>query len=253
MTGLSYNCPPLIELSIDKGAKTKDGLYKLLDSCAKVSSILYPQVKQHPALLQYEDMLGNSAVSSGKTSIMGMNSGWPYQYTGLSRYGEELYKIYLKKVDAVTLEYYKGVIDGLEKRKAWDSGTGYSQIIAIEKELNCTQPLVQYTVGYLGGDAIKRDAERFQAIVDSYKRLKAANKEITDIGEKWQVRFSQGADAAVHAGIDRQDGEGGQGPARAASAGRRGRTKRGGRFRGEQPHRRGPCTPDPGQALHDRE
>ena len=115
MTGLSYNCPPLIELSIDKGAKTKEGLYKLLDSCAKVSSILYPQVKQHPALLQYEDMLGNSAVSSGKTSIMGMNSGWPYQYTGLSRYGEELYKIYLKKVDAVTLEYYKGVIDGLEK------------------------------------------------------------------------------------------------------------------------------------------
>ncbi len=192
MTGLSYNCPPLIELSIDKGAKTKEGLYKLLDSCAKVSSILYPQVKQHPALLQYEDMLGNSAVSSGKTSIMGMNSGWPYQYTGLSRYGEELYKIYLKKVDAVTLEYYKGVIDGLEKRKAWDSGTGYSQIIAIEKELNCTQPLVQYTVGYLGGDAIKRDADRFQAIVESYKRLKTANKEITDIGEKWQVSFLKG-------------------------------------------------------------
>ncbi len=192
MTGLSYNCPPLIELSIDKGAKTKEGLYKLLDSCAKVSSILYPQVKQHPALLQYEDMLGNSAVSSGKTSIVGMNSGWPYQYTGLSRYGEELYKIYLKKVDTVTLEYYKGVVDGLEKRKAWDTGTGYSQIIAIEKELNCTQPLVQYTVGYLGGDAIKRDAERFQAIVESYKRLKAANKEITDIGEKWQAGYLKG-------------------------------------------------------------
>ena len=192
MTGLSYNCPPLIELSIDKGAKTKDGLYKLLDSCAKVSSILYPQVKQHPTLLQFEDMLGNSAVSSGKTSIMGMNSGWPYQYTGLSRYGEELYMIYLKKVDAVTLEYYKGVIDGLEKRKAWDSGTGYSQIVAIEKELGCTAPLVQYTVGYLGGDAIKSDAERFQAIVDSYKRLKAANKEIADIGEKWQAGFLNG-------------------------------------------------------------
>ena len=51
---------------------------------------------------------------------------------------------------------------------------------------------MQYTVGYLGGDAIKRDAERFQAIVESYKRLKAANKEITDIGEKWQAGYPQG-------------------------------------------------------------
>ncbi len=192
MTGLSYNCPPLIEISVGKDAKSQEGLYKLLDSCAKVSSILYPQVKQHPTLVQYEEMLGNSAVSSGRTSILGMNSGWPYQYSGLSRYGEELYRIYLKKVDAVTLEYYKGVIDGLEKRKAWDTGTGYSQIIAIERELNCTQPLVQYTVGYLGGDAIKRDADRFQAIVDSYKRLKAANKGITDLAEKWQAGFLKG-------------------------------------------------------------
>ncbi len=192
MTGLSYNCPPLIEISVGKDAKSQEGLYKLLDSCAKVSSILYPQVKQHPVLLQYEEMLGNSAVSSGRTSILGMNSGWPYQYSGLSRYGEELYRIYLKKVDAVTLEYYKGVIDGLEKRKAWDTGTGYSQIIAIERELNCTQPLVQYTVGYLGGDAIKRDAERFQAIVESYKRLKAANKGIADLADKWQVGFLKG-------------------------------------------------------------
>jgi hypothetical protein len=192
MTGLSYNCPPLVQLTIDKDAKSREGLYKLLDSCAKVSSILYPQVKQHPALLQYEEMLGNSAVSSGKMSIMGMNSGWPYQYTGLSRYGEELYKIYLKKVDAVTLEYFKGVIDGLEKRKAWDTGTGYSQIVEIERELNCSQPLVQYTVGYLGGDAIKRDAERFQAIVDSYKRLKAADKGIADLADKWQTPFIKG-------------------------------------------------------------
>ncbi len=192
MTELAYDCPPRIELSIGREAKSQEGLYKLLDSCAKVSSILYPQVKQHPALLQYENMLGNSAVSSGRASILGMNSGWPYQYTGLSRYGEALYNIYLKKVDAVTLEYYKGVIDGLEKRKAWDSGTGYSQIVAIEKELGCTVPLVKYTVGYLGGDAIKSDAERFQAIVDSYKRLKAANKGITELGEKWQADFLKG-------------------------------------------------------------
>ena len=192
MTALSYDCPPRIDLSVGKDAKSQEGLYRLLDSCAKISSILYPQVRQHPALLQYEEMLGNSAVSSGKTSILGMNSGWPYQYSGLSRYGEALYKIYLKKVDAVTLEYFKGVIDGLEKLKAWDTGTGYAQIVAIEKELGCTTPLVKYTVGALGGDAIKSDAERFQKIVDGYKRLKAANQGIEDIAKRWQADFLKG-------------------------------------------------------------
>ncbi|HWR59444.1 MAG TPA: hypothetical protein VN328_11205, partial [Thermodesulfovibrionales bacterium] len=202
MTGFTYDCPPVISPKIDAKTKSKEGLFDLVNSCKKVSVILYSQIKNHPAVVQFEEMLSNPAVSSGKASIMGVGTGWPYQYAGLSKYGEGLYKIYRKKVDDVTLEYFKGVIDGLEKRKSWEVGTGYAKIMEIEKELGCTRPLMEYTKGVgitghvLGGDNlkedVKNDAKRFQEVVDTYNKLKESNKAIAGLKERWQAEFLEG-------------------------------------------------------------
>ena len=204
MTELSYPCPnpkKTIHLTINNGQiEQKDGLYKLLISCPHVSSILYPKIHDHPALKQFEEMLDSPAVSSGKAEILGFGAGWPYFYIGLSPYGKKLYNLYLKKVDEVTLEYFKGVIDGIEKRKAWQTGTGYAQIIKIEKKIGCRRPLVEYTksesvLAHIkgGGDdfkeEIKRDAKRFQNIVDTYNKLEQSNKKIMDLRDKWKANF----------------------------------------------------------------
>ena len=221
MTGLSYPCPnpkKTIQLTIenkkikpkdkqikskDIQIKPKDNLYKILISCPHISSILYPKIHNHPALKQFEEMLDSPSVSTGKAEILGFGAGWPYLYIGLSQYGKKLYKLYLKKVDEVTLEYFKGVIDGLEKRKAWETGTGYAEIIKLEKKLGCRKPLIEYTKninlsGYLsehilGGDNfkedIKKDAKRFQDVIDTYKKIEVYNKKILILKKKWKANF----------------------------------------------------------------
>jgi tetratricopeptide (TPR) repeat protein len=183
ITSLSYKCPSggTVEL------ETKEAILKLPDTCPGVYHIIIPQIKNHPVLMAFQEMLDNKSVSSGRT-----DNYFPYKWDLMeSKYGQELYKTYRKKVDDVVLEYFKGLVEKLEKAKAWASGSGYVNIIRIEMELGCTKPLVQFKVGYFGQDDILGDAERFQKIADDYTRLRDSTKTILGIKEKWQLGFPQ--------------------------------------------------------------
>jgi hypothetical protein len=180
---ITYDCPVGGSIIVES-----DRIRTLPEQCSSLSVIFYPQVRQHPVMGQLEEMLEKPAVSSGKLPT----TVWPYSYSGLSLYGERLYDLYKKQVDKVTGDYFQGVVDALQKRKAWDTGTGYAEIIKIEKELNCEAPLVKYSVGYLGGDDSKADAERFQKIVDNYKRLKKANGEVLAMAKEWEANLLDG-------------------------------------------------------------
>ncbi len=170
MVSLEYDCP-----TRGKQSYTRDTLNKLPDECPSVSSLIYPQIKQHPVLVQYEETLGNSAVSNGPYTSM----GWPYKYAGLNQYGESIHKQYLAKVDKATQEYFAGVIEELERRHAYAIGTGYADVSRIERELECLKPLAKPT------NNPAADQKVFDAIKADYTLIVNVNKSI----EEWKKTF----------------------------------------------------------------
>ena len=170
MVSLEYDCP-----SKGKQSYARDTLSTLPNACPSVTSVIYPQIKQHPVLVQYEETLGHSAVSNGAYTSM----GWPYKYAGLNQYGESIHKQYLAKVDKVTREYFAGVIEELERRHAYAMGTGYADVALIERELNCEKPLAKMT------NDPAADQKVFDAIKADYAAIVNANKSI----EEWTKTF----------------------------------------------------------------
>jgi len=202
MTGIVYPCPSGGTLTLD----TREAVLQLPKKCPGVYHIILPEIKNHPAILGLQEVLANEAVSSGP---MGQ---FPYTYdTRGSKYGEQLYTLYRKKVDEVVIEYFKGVVEKLEIIKGWATGTNYAGLIGIERELECSEPLVSYSgvpwhkyifrIPFTGDERdissierimgrkdIKADAERFQAIVDNYSRLKKYNSSVvSNIRDKWDA------------------------------------------------------------------
>ena len=79
--------------------------------------------------------------------------------TKKSKYGVQLLKIYRKKVEDVALEYFKGVVEQLEKAQEWASGKKLVEVLQIEKELECTESLIKFNIGYFGGDRYLDDVK----------------------------------------------------------------------------------------------
>ncbi len=189
IVSLKYKCPSGDEIFLNK----KEDILNIPKTCPGVYHIIIPQIKNHPVLVQLQEMLSNKSISSGQ---MGE---FPYKYdTRGSKYGEEIYNLYRKKVDDVVLEYFRGLVEKLEIAKGWASGTSYAEIIKIEKELNCTYHLVEYSKSpswksyVLGPDKstedIRDDAERFQTIINNYNQLKKYNSGIVkDIVDEWNI------------------------------------------------------------------
>lgn len=177
ISSIAYRCYTYTDVTL----KTREDILGLPKKCPRVYETILPQIQDHPMIRNLQDILKQPSVSSGRSGA------FPYTYdTSGSRYGKQLYDLYLKKVDEVVLEYFKGVVERLEAAKKWASGTGYADIIRIERELGCTKPLVSFTVGALGSDDILGDAQRFQKIVADYNSLKEANKAVLELKNRWQ-------------------------------------------------------------------
>jgi hypothetical protein len=182
ITGLSYKCPSNGDMTITG----RDEILGLPMKCGAVFQTLIPQIKEHPVLLQYQEMLDNSAVSSGR---MG-NFPFKWDVKG-GKYGEQLLKIYRKKVDDVALEFFRGVIEQLEKAQAWASGKKLTDILLIERELGCAETLIKFNIGYFGGDRYLEDVKQLQAMVDNFGQLKKANESILAVKDRWKASEPQ--------------------------------------------------------------
>ncbi len=178
LTSVTYKCPSEGEMTVTG----RDAILKLPMRCTGLYQILIPQIKNHPVLLQYQEMLDNSAVSSGRMGTFPFN--WDVRG---GKYGEQLLKTYRKKVDDTAVEYFKGVVEQLEKAQAWWSGKKLHEVVRIEKELGCRESLITFNVGYFGGDSYLEDVKELQALVDNFGQLKNANESILKIKDKWQA------------------------------------------------------------------
>lgn len=149
---LRYECPELIELS-------RADAHTLPTRCPKVWQLIAPQIKYHPAIQVYEEMLAKKEVSSGHDSI------FPYTYSGLNAYGERIQQAYRKQIDRVVEEYFKGVIAELEKRRNFEGGETYKKLQEIEKALGCSKPLLKDS----------KDRKLIEELISDYESVKKVN------------------------------------------------------------------------------
>ncbi|HGJ67344.1 TPA: hypothetical protein ENS27_18435 [bacterium] len=88
ISSLKYRCPSGDEIALSN----KEQILNLSKTCPAVYHIIIPEIKNHPVLIQLQEMLSNKSISSEQ---MGE---FPYKYdTRGSKYGEELYNLYRRK------------------------------------------------------------------------------------------------------------------------------------------------------------
>ncbi len=180
---ISYDCPGKGTVTV-----TRDEAFSLPELCPDISNILVPQVKNDPSIVLYHELLVNPAISDGQSGI----PVWPRKYLNLSRYGGKLWQEYSDAVWRTTRRFFAGVIEELEKRKAFTEGEGLRRIKEIEKELSCTGPLVELT-----GDPAT-DRKVIEDVISDYEQLEQVNAEIARIREEWNVVSLRPHRAACH-------------------------------------------------------
>lgn len=165
---IKYDCSgKLIELNREQASK-------LPQQCAEVWRIIASQIKTHPVIATYEEMLANQTVSSGHDSI------FPYTYNGLSPFGKNLQAAYRKQVDKVVEEYFKGVIEELEKRRQYETGDLYARVLEIGKEIGCSKPIVER------GQLTRKQLEE---LIGQYDSMKKSNARIQAIKTRFNADF----------------------------------------------------------------
>jgi hypothetical protein len=168
----------LVSISYDCGGKLivldRANASKLPSRCPEVWRIIASQIKTYPVLAVYEEMLGNASVSSGHDSI------FPYTYSGLSSYGKSLQTAYRKQVDKVNEDYFKGVIEELEKRRNFNSGNLYARILEIGKEIGCSRPIVEKN---------QLSRKQLEDLIGQYDAMKKSNLGIKSIKTRWNADF----------------------------------------------------------------
>ena len=177
LESVKYNCPGrgggMIELQ-------RDQLHTMPDKCAYIWQRLAPQFRNHGVIQQFEKMLGSSAVSGGALT----SAGWPYEYLYLNeKTGKYIHQQYKAKVAALAREYFMKLIGELEKRKEWDSGTGFSKADALVKELGCDAGVGRRT-GNLDADKVV-----FQKLLKDATDIKQANQLIAILKNAWTAEF----------------------------------------------------------------
>ncbi|MFO7877017.1 MAG: laminin B domain-containing protein [Desulfovermiculus sp.] len=156
--------------------------YSLPRKVPYLSNVLVPQVSLHPAIKMYHELLELEAISDGQISSTFFAS-WPRRYRNLSLYGERLWQEYVQEVDTVTRQYFAEVIQELEKRHAFLQGAGSDRIQEIEKELGCSESLLQLT-----GDQ-DRDRPSMESLIDDWDELQAVRKNLRQLREHWRASF----------------------------------------------------------------
>ncbi|MBX9693581.1 MAG: hypothetical protein K2Z81_14425, partial [Cyanobacteria bacterium] len=174
---LTYKCD--VPQHSEHVCKTREEILDLPNQCPDIWKLFTPEVKEHPAITIFEDMLKSNLVSDGE-----MDGAWPKRYSNLSeKYGVQLYRLYKLKIDQVTKKYFEGVIEELERRHAYDKGETYKRILEISKELGCAEPIAEKS-----GDS-SADQKKFDEIILNYDELKKANQAIEAIKTKWNASF----------------------------------------------------------------
>jgi hypothetical protein len=124
----------------------------------------------------YHLLLAKSELSDGQSDI----PVWPRKYRNLSLYGEKLWQEYAQEVKKVTRQYFSEVIKELEKRKAFDQGSGEKKIAEIANELGCGDEL-QKRVG--------TERSALEKVIDDWDAWNKSHSSLMEFRERWKAFF----------------------------------------------------------------
>ncbi len=154
----------------------RDEAFTLPELVPKISNILVPQVRTHPSIAMYHELLARKELSDGQSGI----PVWPRRYLNLSLYGERLYEKYVSEVKTVTRQYFADVIAELEKRKAFDQGTNEKKLREIGEELGCGGSLLDKT-------GSGREAQ--EAVIADWEEWLKVHGALMEFRERWSAFF----------------------------------------------------------------
>lgn len=155
---------------------SRDEAFTLPELVPKISNILVPQVRTHPSIAMYHELLARKELSDGQSGI----PVWPRRYLNLSLYGERLYEKYVSEVKTVTRQYFADVIAELEKRKAFDQGTNEKKLLEIGEELGCGASLLEKT-------GSGREAQ--EGVIAGWEEWLKVHGALMEFRERWSAFF----------------------------------------------------------------
>ena len=171
VTGIVYTQPDGRKITVDR-----DEIYTLPEKAPHISNILVPQVRTHPNIAMYHELLTKKELSDGQSGA----PVWPRKYLNPSLYGQKLWDEYAREVKNVTRQYFAEVIGELEKRKAFDQGTGEKLVVEIGAELGCGEELLEL---------VGREREALEAVVADWKEWKLAHAALMEFRERYKAFF----------------------------------------------------------------
>lgn len=154
----------------------RDEAFTLPELVPKISNILVPQVRTHPSIAMYHELLARKELSDGQSGI----PVWPRRYLNLSLYGERLHEKYVSEVKRVTRQYFADVIAELEKRKAFDQGTNEKKLLEIGEELGCGASLLEKTGS---------GREPQEAVIADWEEWLKVHAALMEFRERWSAFF----------------------------------------------------------------
>lgn len=168
-----------IVYTLPNGKKTevgRDEIYTLPEKVPHISNILVPQVRTHPTIAMFHELLAKPELSDGQSDV----PVWPRKYRNPSLYGQKLWEEYAGEVKNVTRQYFAEVIEELQKRKAFDQGTGEKLVSEIGAELGCGDELL----GLVG-----REREALEAVVANWREWKQTHAALMEFRERYRAYF----------------------------------------------------------------
>lgn len=154
----------------------RDEAFTLPERVPKISNILVPQVRTHPSIAMYHELLAKKELSDGQSGI----PAWPRRYLNLSLYGERMYEKYVSEVKTVTRQYFAEVIAELEKRKAFDQGTNEKKLREIGEELGCGDSLLE---------KVGSGREAQEAVIAHWEEWLKVHAALMEFRERWSAFF----------------------------------------------------------------
>lgn len=168
-----------IEYTLPNGSKTsvsRDEVFTLPEKVPHISNILVPQVRTHPTIAMFHELLAKPELSDGQSDA----PVWPRKYRNPSLYGQKLWEEYAREVKNVTRQYFAEVIEELEKRKAFDQGTGEKMVSEIGAELGCGDELF----GLVG-----KERKALETVVAHWREWKQTHAALLEFRERFKAYF----------------------------------------------------------------
>ncbi|MDO9581504.1 MAG: hypothetical protein Q7J24_00130 [Desulfomicrobium sp.] len=168
-----------ITYTLPNGKKTdvgKNEIFALPEKVPHISNILVPQVRTHPTIAMYHELLAKPELSDGQSDA----PVWPRKYRNPSLYGQKLWDEYAREVKNVTRQYFAEVIEELQKRKAFDQGTGEKLLSEIGAELGCGDELSKL---------VGKEREALEKVVAHWKEWKQTHAALLEFRERFKAYF----------------------------------------------------------------